>query len=66
MMMLDSGMVRSRVASRSTGNLPSGEMARKAARELSSARSTMCGSNGVSFSYSAMSTFQQYDARGWR
>jgi hypothetical protein len=27
-------------------------------------RSTSCGAKGVSFSYSAISTFQQYDASG--
>jgi len=50
MMMLDSGTVRSFTSSRSTGNLPIGQMALNAALDLASARSTMWGSNGVSFS----------------
>jgi hypothetical protein len=48
--MLDSGIVRSFASSRSTGNLPIGQTFRKAAREASSPRSTICGSNGVPFS----------------
>ena len=50
MMMLDSGTVRSSRASRSTGILPIGHSFANAARERSSPRSTMTGSNGVSFS----------------
>jgi hypothetical protein len=50
MMILDSGMVRPLASSRSTGILPMGQIFRNSAREVSSARSTMRGSNGVSFS----------------
>jgi hypothetical protein len=50
MMMLDSGTVQSFASSRSTGNLPIGQIALKAALDFTSARSTICGSNGVSFS----------------
>ena len=64
MMMLVSGMVRSVASSRSTGNLPIGHSFNKAARSAASPRLTECGVNGVSFSYSATSTFQQYDDSG--
>jgi hypothetical protein len=54
-MMVDSATVRSRASSRSTGILAMGQTARKAALDLSSARSTTTGSNGMPFSYKAMS-----------
>src|SRR5215831_7078243 len=66
MMMVDSGTVRSRASSRSTGILPIGHIALKAAALLLFIRSTICDSNGVSFSYSAISTLWQYDASGWK
>ena len=50
--------------SRSTGNLPIGQIFLNAALEAGSPRSTTCGSNGVSFSYRAMSTFWQNDDEG--
>ena len=49
-MMVDSGIVRLRPPSRSTGNLPMGQTFLKAAAEAGSMRSTMCGSKAVSFS----------------
>ena len=64
MMMLDSGMVRSRMSSRKTGNLPIGHSFNSAARSVSLPRSTKCGVNGVSFSYKAISAFQQNDDNG--
>ena len=50
MMMLDSGTVRSLASSRSTGNLPTGQIFSNSARAVSFPRSTMCRENGVSFS----------------
>ena len=64
MMMLDSGTVRSRVSSRSTGNLPTGHNFLSASRSVPSPASSKCAVNGVSFSYSAISTFQQNDESG--
>ena len=55
MMMVDSATVQLRASSRSTGILAMGQTARNAAREASSPRSTMIGSNGMRFSYKAMS-----------
>ena len=49
-MMLDSGTVRSLASSRSTGILPMGHIFLKSAADAASARSTIWGSNGVSFS----------------
>ena len=66
MMMLDSGTVSSRASSRSTGNLPIGHSFNSAARSAGLPRSTEFGVNGVSFSYSAISAFQQNDASGWK
>jgi hypothetical protein len=43
-----------------------GQTARKAARDASSPRSTMMGSNGMRFSYKAMSALWQKDASGWK
>ena len=65
MMMLDSGTMRSFVLSRSTGNFPIGQIFESAARSSSLLRSTSCGANGVSFSYSAISAFQQNEDSGW-
>ena len=65
MMMLVSGMTRSLASSRSTGNLPIGHSFNSAARSSALPRSTVTGVNGVSFSYSAISTFQQNDDSGW-
>jgi hypothetical protein len=56
MMMLDSFTVQSRAASRNSGNLPIGQSLRNAVRSPSSIRLTICGVNGVSFSYKAIST----------
>jgi hypothetical protein len=64
MMMLDSGTVWFRASSRNTGNLPIGHSFSSAARSASSPRLTMFGVNGVSFSYSAISAFQQNDDSG--
>ncbi len=50
MMMLDSGIVRSRASSRSTGILPIGQSFLNAAPDASFAKSTIWGSNGVAFS----------------
>ena len=50
MMMLDSGTVRSFASSRRTGNRPIGQIALSAALDFASNRSTIRGSNGVSFS----------------
>ena len=50
MMIADSGSSRSRAVSCSSGNFPCGDSLKKAARDFSSPRSTMTGSNGVSFS----------------
>jgi len=50
MMMLDSGMIWSRVSSRSTGNLANGHSFASAARSASSPRLTICGWNGMSLS----------------
>jgi hypothetical protein len=61
---VDSGTVSLRVSSRSTGNLPIGHSFNSAARSVSLARSTILGVNGVSFSYSAISTLWQYEANG--
>jgi hypothetical protein len=66
MMMLDSGTVRSLASSRSTGNLPIGQIFLKAAADSSLNRSTMTGSNGVPFSYRAVSAFWQKDDSGWK
>ena len=66
MMMLDSGTVWSRASSRSTGNLPIGQSFKSAARSASLPRSTRFGANGVSFSYRAISAFQQNEASGWK
>jgi hypothetical protein len=66
MMMVDSATVRLRASSRSTGILAMGQTARKAARDASSPRSTMMGSNGMRFSYKAMSALWQKDASGWK
>ena len=66
MMVLDSGTVWSRAASRSTGNLPIGDSFNSAARSAVLPRSTMFGANGVSFSYKAINAFQQNDAKGWK
>ena len=66
MMIVDSATVRLRASSRSTGILAMGQTARKAAREASSPRSTMMGSNGMRFSYKAMSALWQNDASGWK
>jgi hypothetical protein len=66
MMTLDSGTVRPRASSRSTGNLPIGHSFSNAARSFSSPRSTKFGTNGVPFSYSAISAFQQNDDNGWK
>ena len=59
MMMLDSGTVSSRSASRSTGILPTGQSLRNAAADSGSAKFTTTGANGVPASYSAISTFWQ-------
>src|ERR1700704_5707548 len=61
---VDSGTVWFRASSASTGNLPIGHSFNSAARSLSLERSTILGVNDVSFSYSAISTLWQYDARG--
>ena len=62
---LDSGTVSPRASSRSTGNFPIGQSLRNAARSASSIRLTICGANGVPFSYSAISALWQNDASGW-
>lgn len=59
-----SGTVRPRASSRSTGILPTGHRSRKSALPAGSARSTRCAWNGVSFSYSAINTLWQNEARG--
>ena len=64
MMTVDSGTVSFRASSRSTGNLPIGQSFNSAARSVSLARSTILGVNGVPFSYSAISTLWQYEAKG--
>jgi hypothetical protein len=66
MMVLDSGTVRSLASSRSTGILPTGQIFVSSALEASFSNSTRCGSNGVPFSYSAMSAFWQKDESGWK
>src|SRR5437879_13218783 len=66
MMMLDSGTVSFRAPSRSTGNLPIPHSFTNAARSAGLPRSTRFGVNGMSFSYSAISAFQQYEASGWK
>src|SRR6478609_472792 len=66
MMMLDSGTISPRASSCSTGNLPIGHNFNSAARSAGLERSTEFGLNGVSFSYSAISAFQQNDASGWK
>ena len=66
MMMVDSATVRLRASSRSTGVLAMGEIARKAALEISSRKSTMIGSKEMPFSYKAMSALWQKEARGWK
>ena len=66
MMMLDSGTVSFRASSRSTGNLPTPHSFTSAARSAGLPRSTRFGVNGMSFSYSAISAFQQYEASGWK
>src|SRR2546430_15239536 len=63
-MMLDSGTVSLRASSRSTGNLPTPHSFTSAARSAGLPRSTRFGVNGMSFSYSAISCFQQNDASG--
>ena len=65
MTMVDSATVRSRASSRSTGILAIGQTAWNAARDAASPRSTMIGSNGMPFSYNAMSALWQNDASGW-
>jgi hypothetical protein len=50
MRMLDSGIVRPRAWSRSTGIFAMGQTARNAAADASSPKSTRCGVKGVSFS----------------
>ena len=50
MMALDSGIVSSFASSRSTGNFPIGQIFLNSPRDVSFARSTICGSNGVAFS----------------
>jgi hypothetical protein len=60
----DSGMMRSFALSRSTGNLPIGQILSSAARSSGLLKSTICGVNGVSFSYSAISAFQQNEDSG--
>src|SRR3954462_8238379 len=65
-MMLDSGTVSFRASSRSTGNLPIPHSFTSAARSAGLPRSTRFGVNGMSFSYSAISAFQQYEASGWK
>ena len=49
-LLVDSGTVRSRASSRSTGILPAGHSFRKAARDCSLPRSTTTDVNGVPFS----------------
>ena len=66
MMMVDSGMVCSRVSSCSTGNLPTGHSSNSSARSASLPARSICGVNGVSFSYSAINAFQQNDDSGWK
>jgi hypothetical protein len=66
MMMLDFGTVSPRTSSRSTGNLPIGHSFSSAARSVASPRLTEFGVNGMSFSYNAISAFQQNDASGWK
>src|SRR5215212_9363492 len=66
MMMLDSGTVSFRASSRSTGNFPTPHSFASAARSPALPRSTRFGVNAMSFSYSAISAFQQYDASGWK
>ena len=66
MITLDSGTVSPRASSRSTGNFPIGQSLRNAVRSPSSIRLTMFGVNGVSFSYSAISTLWQNDESGWK
>ena len=63
MMMLDSTSVRS--PSRSTGMRCRGQSDACSARFCSCSASSMQNSNGVEFSYSAISTFWQYDENGW-
>ena len=64
MMTLVSGIIRLRASSRSTGILPIGQSFRYPRAPVRSSQSTICGSNGVSFSYSAISTFWQNDDSG--
>ena len=64
--MVDSATVRSRASSRSTGILARGQTAWKAALEVASARSTITGSNGIAFSYKAISALWQKEASGWK
>src|ERR1700730_19106056 len=66
MMMLVSGIVSPRASSRSTGNLPIPHSLSSAARSTGSPRLTEFGVNGMSFSYSAISAFQQNDDKGWK
>jgi hypothetical protein len=63
---LDSATVRSRASSRRTGILAIGQTFLKAVFDASSARSTTIGSNGMPFSYNAMSALWQKDASGWK
>ena len=65
-MMLVSGTVQSRASSISTGIVPMGQSSKNSRREVSSPKWTMCGSNGVLFSYSAISTFWLNDDSGWK
>ena len=55
--------MRSLASSRSTGNLPIGHGLDERPA-LASPRLTACGVNSVSFSYSAINTFQQSDDGG--
>ena len=57
MIVVDSGTTRA--PSASTGNLPTGQIALKAALCSGLPRSTRCGVNGVAFSYSAISALWQ-------
>ena len=66
MMMLDSGTISFRASSCSTGNLPIPHSFTNAARASGLPRSTRYGVNGMSFSYSAISAFQQNEDSGWK
>ena len=64
MITLDSGTVSPRASSRSTGNLPTGHSLSSAARSAGSPGLIEFGVNVMSFSYSAISAFQQNDDNG--